>query len=291
MASSLTGAGGGGGGLDGHRVWPHWRQAVNYDTVVPGLPKDLRTAFVPIFTRLAAEGPTGICRRGARTRHRQPTDSRDGRGSELDHGGRVGRHGQAGGKELGVNRVAVLVYGGGAVLLAPWIVVLALSRKQEYRRLPPPAVVTGNVSIHSGRARPDGDHVSSAVSRRGRAGLVGGDVPLHSGWFNTITVKHAPLAIALAYDVFVKLPTIVPRPVAGNSHARDRGAHTQCPHGCRRRSSRRAVLLVPWFVAVLLLIQRTNELHDLRLPGPALTSLSWSAWQQPDGICIGARLT
>ena len=34
--------------------WPHWR----YDTAVPGLPKDLRTAFVPIFTRLAAEGPT-----------------------------------------------------------------------------------------------------------------------------------------------------------------------------------------------------------------------------------------
>lgn len=109
-----------------------------------------------------------------------------------------------GGKELGVNRVAVLVYGGGAILLAPWIVVPALSRKQEYRRLPPPAVVTGNVSIHSGRARPDGDHVSSAVSRRGRADLIGGDVPLHLRLVNTITVKHAPLAIALAYDVFVK---------------------------------------------------------------------------------------
>ena len=34
-------------------------------------------------------------------------------------------------RERGVNRLAVLVYGGGAVLLAPWIVVLALSQEQS----------------------------------------------------------------------------------------------------------------------------------------------------------------
>ena len=198
-----------------------------------------------------------------------------------------------GGKERGVNRVAVLVYGGGAILLAPWIVVPALSQKQEYRRLPPPAVVTGNVSIHSGRARPDGDHVSSAVSWRGRADLIGGDVPLHLRLVNTITVKHAPLAIALAYDVFVKLvfPTIVLALWLALRMARDRGAHSLVPAWVPTAFVAARVLLVPWFVAVLLLIQRTNELHNLRLPGPALTSLSWSARQQADGICIGARLT
>lgn len=194
-------------------------------------------------------------------------------------------------RELGVNRVAVLVYSGGAILLAPWIVVPALSQKQEYRRLPPPAVVTGNVSIHSGRARPDGDHVSSAVSWRGRAGLIGGDVPLHLRLVNTITVKHAPLAIALAYDVFVKLPTIVLALWLALRIARDRGAHPLVPAWVPTAFVAATVLLVPWFVAVLLLIQRTNELHNLRLPGPALTSLSWSARQQADGICIGARLT
>jgi hypothetical protein len=104
-------------------------------------------------------------------------------------------------------------------------------------------------------------------------------------------VKHAPLAIALAYDVFVKLPTIVLALWLALRMARDRGAHHSVPAWVPTAFVAATVLLVPWFVTVLLLIQRTNELHNLRLPGPALTSLSWSAWQQADGICIGARLT
>jgi hypothetical protein len=111
-------------------------------------------------------------------------------------------------KERGVNRVAVLVYGGGAVLLAPWIVVLALSQKQStdgyHLRL---SSLGMSVFIVAGLVR------TAITCRRQYPGVV---VPASlaatflfiSGWFNTITAKHGPLAIALAYDVFVKLPTI-----------------------------------------------------------------------------------
>ncbi len=112
-------------------------------------------------------------------------------------------------RELGVNRVAVLVYGGGAILLAPWIVVLALSQKQStdgyHLRL---SSVGMSVLIVAGFVR------TAITCRRHYPGVVGpaslaATFLFISGWFNTITVKHAPLAIALAYDVFVKLPTIV----------------------------------------------------------------------------------
>ena len=168
-------------------------------------------------------------------------------------------------KERGVNRLAVLVYGGGAVLLAPWIVVLALNQKQStdgyHLRLSSLGmsafIVAGLVrtAIRCRRQQPDVVVPASLAAT----------FLFMSGWFTTITAKHGPLAIALAYDVLVKLPTIVLALWLALRIARDRGAHHSVPRWVPAAFVAATVVLVPWFVAVLTLIQRTNELHNLRL--------------------------
>jgi hypothetical protein len=168
-------------------------------------------------------------------------------------------------KERGINRVAMLVYGGGAVLLAPWIVVLALSQKQStdgyHLRL---SSLGMSVFIVAGLVW------TAFTCRRQYPGAV---VPASlaatflfiSGWFNTITAKHGPLAIALAYDVLVKLPTIVLALWLALRMARDLGTHHSVPAWVPTAFAAAAVILVPWFVTVFLIIQRTSELHNLRL--------------------------
>ena len=69
----------------------------------------------------------------------------------------------------------------------------------------------------------------------------------NSGWFTTITAKHAPLAIALAYDVFVKLPTIVLALWLALRMARDRGAHHSVPAWVPTAFVAATVVPVPWF--------------------------------------------
>jgi hypothetical protein len=104
-----------------------------------------------------------------------------------------------------------------------------------------------------------------------------------SGWFTTITAKHGPLAVALAYDVFVKLPTIVLALWLALRMARDRGAHHCVPAWMPAAFVAATVVLVPWFVTVLVLIPRTHELHNLRLFWTGLdvfelVSMAATAW-------------
>jgi hypothetical protein len=205
----------------------------------------------------------------------------------------------AGLRERGVNRLAVLVYGGGAVLLAPWIVVLALSQKQStdgyHLRL---SSLGMSVFIVAGLVR------TAITCRRQYPGVV---VPASlaatflfiSGWFNTITAKHGPLAIALAYDVFVKLPAIVLALWLALRMARDRGAHHFVPGWVPAAFAAATVVLVPWFVTVLLLIQRTSELHNLRLFWTGLdifelvsmAASGWYLYRRSPYLAVSAMVT
>jgi hypothetical protein len=202
-------------------------------------------------------------------------------------------------RERGVNRLAVLVYGGGAVLLAPWIVVLALTQKQStdgyHLRL---TSLGMSVFIVAGLVR------TAITCRRRHPDVV---VPASlaatflfmAGWFNTITAKHGPLAIALAYDVFVKLPTIVLALWLALRIARDRGAHHSVPGWVPTAFVAATVVLVPWFVAVFLLIQRTSELHNLRLFWTGLdifelvsmAATGWYLYRRSPYVAVSAMVT
>jgi hypothetical protein len=202
-------------------------------------------------------------------------------------------------KERGVNRLAVLIYGGGAVLLAPWIVVLALSQKQStngyHLRLTSLGI---SVFIVAGLVR------TAIRCRRHHPDVV---VPASltatflfmAGWFNTITAKHGPLAIAVAYDVLVKLPTIALALWLALRIARDRGAHHSVPGWVPTAFAAATVVLVPWFVAVFLLIQRTSELHNLRLFWTGLdifelvsmAATGWYLYRRSPYLAVSAMVT
>jgi hypothetical protein len=202
-------------------------------------------------------------------------------------------------KERGVNRIAVLVYGGGAVLLAPWIVVLALTQKQStdgyHLRL---SSLGMSVFIVAGLVR------TAITCRRQHPDVVlpaslAATFLFMSGWFTTITAKHGPLAIAIAYDVFVKLPTIVLALWLALRIARDRGAHHSVPAWVPTAFVAATVVLVPWFVTVLLLIQRTNELHNLRLFWTGLdvfeligmAATGWFLYRRSPCVAVSAMVT
>ena len=118
-------------------------------------------------------------------------------------------------------------------------------------------------------------------------------------WFDTITAKHAPLAIALAYDVFVKLPTIVLALWLALRMARDRGAHLSVPAWVPTAFVAATIVLVPWFVTVLLLIQRTSELHNLRLFWTGLdifelvsmAASGWYLYRRSPYVAVSAMVT
>ena len=202
-------------------------------------------------------------------------------------------------KERGVNRVAVLVYGGGAVLLAPWIVVLALTQKQStdgyHLRL---SSLGMSVFIVAGLVR------TAITCRRQSPDVVlpaslAATFLFISGWFTTITAKHGPLAIALAYDVFVKLPTIALALWLALRMARDRGAHHSVPAWIPAAFVAATVVLVPWFVTVLVLIPRTHELHNLRLFWTGLdvfelvsmAATAWYLYRRSPYVAVSAMVT
>ena len=207
--------------------------------------------------------------------------------------------GEQGLKERGVNRVAVLVYEGGAVLLAPWIVVLALSQKQStdgyhlrLSSLGMSAFIVAGLVLTAITCRRQYPGVVVAASLAATFLFI-------SGWFDTITAKHAPLAVALAYDVFVKLPAIVLALWLALRMARDRGAHYSVPGWVPTAFVAAAVVLVPWFVTVLRLIQRTSELHNLRLFWTGidlfeLVSMAASGWylyRRSPYVAVSAMVT
>src|ERR1700733_1289099 len=202
-------------------------------------------------------------------------------------------------KERGVNRLAVLIYGGGAVLLAPWIVVLALSQKQStngyHLRLTSLGI---SVFIVAGLVR------TAIRCRRQHPDVV---VPASltatflfmAGWFNTITAEDGPLAIADAYDRLVKLTTIALALWLALRIASHRGAYHSVPGWVPTALAAATVVLVPWFVAVFLLIQRTSELHNLRLFWTGLdifelvsmAATGWYLYRRSPYLAVSAMVT
>lgn len=164
-----------------------------------------------------------------------------------------------------VNRLAVFIYGGGAVFLAPWIVVLYLSQHQEA----------------------DGYHLkltSLGMSVFTVIGLLVGASAFHqklpiavvwissattylfiSTWFDTITANHHPLALALIYEFWVKVPLIAFSIWFVVKMTRKRGSNVSIPRWFPIVCIAAVVVLIPLFILAASVSPRTEQLHNLQL--------------------------
>jgi hypothetical protein len=86
-----------------------------------------------------------------------------------------------------------------------------------------------------------------------------------AAWFNTLTAKPGPLVVALAYDVFVKLSMIGLSVGLSNRLVTHRGVDKAVSRRVPATFIAAGLILIPWFLTVLALISRTDELHHLRL--------------------------
>jgi peptidoglycan/LPS O-acetylase OafA/YrhL len=119
----------------------------------------------------------------------------------------------------GVNRFALLVYGGGAVLLAPWIVVLHENQATQsfgyHLKLTSLGmslfIVVGMVVTAVTCRRATSTTLVAATSTATFLFI--------AAWFNTITAKNGPLAVAIVYDVLIKIPIVV----VGGAHGAGQG--------------------------------------------------------------------
>ena len=156
-----------------------------------------------------------------------------------------------------------MVFFGGALVLAPWIVVLAAIQQQSadgfHLRLTSLGmsvfVVVGLLTTAAvcRRQAPETVLLTSATAT----------FLFIAAWFNTVTAKRGPFTEALSYDLLVKLPMIVLCLWLALRLARDRGEHRAVPGWIPAACVLAALVLTPWFITVLSFIQRTGELHNL----------------------------
>jgi hypothetical protein len=168
-------------------------------------------------------------------------------------------------KERAVNRFALLVYIGGAVFLAPWIVVLYLSQQQEGD-----AYHLKLTSLRMSVFTVVGLLVASATFRKRTSSAVvwatsAATYLFISAWFNTITTHHRSLAVALLYDFLVKVPLVVFCILFALIVAKNRGSHDSVPTWFPKLCIAAVVILIPLFVTVASVTPRTDQLHNLRL--------------------------
>ena len=99
--------------------------------------------------------------------------------------------------------------------------------------------------------------------------------------------------------MLVKLPTIALALWLALRIARDRGAYHSVPGWVPTALAAATVVLVPWFVAVFLLIQRTSELHNLRLFWTGLdifelvsmAATGWYLYRRSPYLAVSAMVT
>ncbi len=192
----------------------------------------------------------------------------------------------------------MLVFGGGAILLAPWIVVLYLSQRE----------VAGGYHL---RLTSLGMSVFTVVGLLMAAAAFRKKAPnavvwiaaaatylFISAWFDTITANHRPVAVAFIYEFWVKVPLIAYSIWFALKAARSRGTGsvprwfpTVCVVG--------VVVLIPLFVIVASVSPRTAQLHNLRLfwtgldifefIGMALTG--WFLFRRSRYVAVTATIT
>jgi hypothetical protein len=164
-----------------------------------------------------------------------------------------------------VNRVAVVLYCGGAVLLAPWIVVLYLSQK--------PVADAYHLKLTS-----MGLSVITVIALLSAASAIRKRAPIAVLWiataatylfmsafFDTITANHRPLLVAGIYDFWVKTPMIVLSIWFALKVSGGRGSFNAAPVWFRRVCLVAVVVLIPLFITVASVSPRTQQLHNLRI--------------------------
>ena len=164
-----------------------------------------------------------------------------------------------------VNRFAVVLYCGGAVFLAPWIVVLYLSQQQE-------------ADAYHLKLTSLGMSVFTVIGLLLAASAIRKKAPIAVLWiasaatylfisafFDTITANHRPLLVARMYDLWVKVPMIAYSIWFALVVSRNRGSFDPAHAWFRRVCIVAVVVLIPLFITVASVSPRTVQLHNLRL--------------------------
>jgi hypothetical protein len=203
------------------------------------------------------------------------------------------------GSDRSLNRFALFIYGGGAVFLAPWIVVLYLSQPQVAGASHLKLTSLGMSAFTVGGL------LASAVVFRTRTptavvwGASAATYLFITGWFNTLTANHGPLAIALLYDALVKVPLIVLCSWFALKVAGRRGSRVSAPKWFPKVCLAAVIVFIPLFITAATVTPRTAQLHNLRLfwtgldvfelVGMALTG--WYLFRRSPNVVMAATIT
>ncbi|HWD53079.1 MAG TPA: hypothetical protein VG412_11820 [Acidimicrobiales bacterium] len=198
-----------------------------------------------------------------------------------------------------VNRFAILIFGGGAILLAPWIVVLYLSQPQVAGGYHLKLTSVGmSVFIVVGLL------LAAAAFRQKAPNAVvwiasAATYLFISAWFDTITANHRPVTVAFFYEFWVKVPLIAFSLWFALKVTRNRGRHDSVPRWFPILCAVAVVVLIPLFVIVATVVPRTAQLHNLRLfwtgldlfelVGLALTG--WCLFRRSPYVVVTATIT
>lgn len=197
-----------------------------------------------------------------------------------------------------VNRFALLAFSGGAILLAPWIVVLYLSQPQVaggyHLRLTSLGISVFTVVGLLMAAVAFRRRAPNAVVWIGAAATY----LFISAWFDTITANHRPVAVAFIYEFWVKVPLITYSIWFALKTTRDRGTRS-VPRWFRKLCVVAVAVLIPLFIIVARVEPRTAQLHNLRLfwtgldifelIGLALTG--WCLFRRSPYVVVTATVT
>jgi hypothetical protein len=198
-----------------------------------------------------------------------------------------------------VNRFALLLYSGGAVLLIPWIVVLYFSQRE----------VAGGyhlklTSLGMSVFTVVGLLLAAAAFRKGAASAVvwiasAATYLFISGCFDSITADHRPLLVVRLYDLWVKVPLIAYSIWFAVKLSRDRGSRDSVPRWFPKVCVVAVVVLIPLFITVATVAPRNAQLHNLRLfwtgldifefLGMALTA--WCLFRRSRYVAVTATIT
>jgi hypothetical protein len=198
-----------------------------------------------------------------------------------------------------INRFAVLLYSGGTLLLAPWIVVLYFSQREVaggYHL----KLTSSGMSVFT----VVGLLLAAAAFRKQAASAVvwiasAATYLFISGWFDTITADHRPLLVARLYDLWVKVPLIAFSIWFALKVTRNRRTRGSVPRWFPTVCVVAVVVLIPLFITVATAAPRTAQLHNLRLfwtgldifelIGLALTA--WCLFRRSRYVAVTATIT
>ena len=214
---------------------------------------------------------------------------------------RAGSDGPAGRGAGGLRsrRLLLLVYGGGAIALIPWIAVL-------YRAQPSNAVVYHLAVLRVGASAfmVAGMLATAHWCRRDShltvlAGTFTATVAFMSAWFAIVTTSGARLTVALAYGLGMHLPVVVVCIWTVRRHLRRIGTADGSPARVAVFLRIGAVAFLPLIVLAALGAPSSHAAHNLglmwtgldvfELLGMALTG--WCLWRRLPNLAVAAALT